>query len=165
MASDDQLHDGTTVDGKHLPPLWEIEWRVVDIACSQLGLDREAVTPESRLFEDLNFDSLDAVEFTMELEDQFDITLSDADCQEWFVNKGITLHSIAELVVHRWGTGKANRSRWTTPRSESPKVPSLPVTQLAPRRNGLTVNSTNSSEKTAKVIANSVDGQMECDVY
>lgn len=69
------------------PPMWEIEWHVVDVACQQLDGDRDSLTPDSRLFEDLDLDSLDAVHFIMELEERFDVTLSEADCQECFVDR------------------------------------------------------------------------------
>lgn len=49
-----------------MPPLWEIEWRVVEITCEQLALDRAQVTPQSRLLEDLHLDSLEVIELIME---------------------------------------------------------------------------------------------------
>lgn len=39
------------------------------------------VTPESRLAEDLNFDSLDCVEATMAMEGEFDIEVSDSEAE------------------------------------------------------------------------------------
>jgi len=41
-----------------------------DLAAKHAGKDREQITPEIRLIQDLGFDSLGTVEFTMELEEE-----------------------------------------------------------------------------------------------
>lgn len=50
---------------------------IQDIVMAQLELNREQVTPESRIIEDLNADSLDVIEISMNLEEQFNITIPD----------------------------------------------------------------------------------------
>ena len=45
--------------------------------CEQLGAPLATVTPDARLVEDLNCDSLDLVELMMEVEDEFGIKLPD----------------------------------------------------------------------------------------
>ncbi len=51
----------------------EIEAKVIDIICDQLQADRDSVTLETSFVDDLNADSLDIAELTMEFEDEFDI--------------------------------------------------------------------------------------------
>lgn len=116
-----------------IPPFWEIEWRVVEIAAEQLGFDREAVTAEARLMQDLTFDSLDAVEFVMELEEQFCITLEEDVTQEFFTRNPTTLHTVAKLVLERWGTGTTDRSHWYGKRGAQDALDSVPATQLGGR--------------------------------
>ncbi len=113
-----------------MPPLWEIEWRVVEITCEQLGLDRARVTPQSRLLEDLHLDSLEVIELIMELEEAFGIWLPDTVCQQFFTQRALTLATLAELVRHRWGTGPPDRSG-RGKRKSGPQEPSrAPFTQL-----------------------------------
>jgi acyl carrier protein len=52
--------------------------RVIAILTQRLGIPPETVTPTAELAEDLGVDSVDAVEFALALEREFDITLPDA---------------------------------------------------------------------------------------
>ncbi len=49
------------------------------ILVDTLSLDAAAITPEASLTEDLDVDSLAAVELAMELESTFDITIEDEE--------------------------------------------------------------------------------------
>ena len=51
--------------------------RVVAILTQRLGIPPDAVTPTAELAEDLGIDSVDAVEFTLALEREFNVTLPD----------------------------------------------------------------------------------------
>ena len=52
--------------------------RIKEIIAEQLGLDNlEDITMESSLIDDLEADSLDAVEIIMALEDEYDIEIPD----------------------------------------------------------------------------------------
>lgn len=53
--------------------------KVVEIIVENLGVNTEDVKPESKLIEDLGADSLDAVELSMALEDEFGITIEDEE--------------------------------------------------------------------------------------
>lgn len=53
--------------------------KVVEIIVENLGVNVEEVKPESKLIEDLGADSLDAVELSMALEDEFGITIEDEE--------------------------------------------------------------------------------------
>jgi len=51
--------------------------KVVDIIANQLGVDKEIVTPEASVVDDLGADSLDVVELVMALEEAFDLEIPD----------------------------------------------------------------------------------------
>ena len=53
--------------------------KVRDIIAKQLDLDPESIKPESSLVDDLKADSLDVVEFIMDLEKEFDLEIPDED--------------------------------------------------------------------------------------
>ena len=51
--------------------------RVREIICDQLDLDEDRVTMDSNLLEDFDADSLDIVDLSMTLEDEFGIEVPD----------------------------------------------------------------------------------------
>ncbi|MBQ8599593.1 MAG: acyl carrier protein [Oscillospiraceae bacterium] len=51
--------------------------KIIDILCDQLDLDREQVTEDSEIIEDLGADSLDIVDLVMTLEEEFDTEITD----------------------------------------------------------------------------------------
>ena len=60
----------------------EVFGRVKEVLVEQLGVDESAITEKASFQEDLDADSLDLVELIMELEDSFDIKISDEDAQK-----------------------------------------------------------------------------------
>ncbi|MEZ5329210.1 MAG: acyl carrier protein [Verrucomicrobiales bacterium] len=56
--------------------------RVADIICEQLGVTTGQLTPDTRFIEDLAADGLDSVELVMAFEEEYQIELSDADCEK-----------------------------------------------------------------------------------
>jgi acyl carrier protein len=70
--------------------------RVVAILTRRLGISPEVVTPTAELAEDLGVDSVDAVEFALALEREFNVTLPDeiiADVR--------TVQEVVDLVCQR----------------------------------------------------------------
>jgi len=59
-----------------------IEERVIDVVVKQLGGNRDQITRETSFVGDLFADSLDAWDLIMELEEEFDITISDDEVEE-----------------------------------------------------------------------------------
>jgi acyl carrier protein len=59
-----------------------IEERVINIVCEQLGTSREKINPQTSFINDLGADSLDTVELVMEFEDEFEINIPDEDAEK-----------------------------------------------------------------------------------
>ncbi|WP_062105105.1 acyl carrier protein [Bacillus niameyensis] len=56
--------------------------RVTKIIVDRLGAEESKVTLEASFKDDLGADSLDVVELVMELEDEFDMEISDDDAEK-----------------------------------------------------------------------------------
>jgi len=56
--------------------------RTADTLFDQLGVDRDLITPEAKLEEDLGADSLDLVEIIMAVEDEFTIDIPDEHAEK-----------------------------------------------------------------------------------
>ncbi|MVO99193.1 MULTISPECIES: acyl carrier protein [Paenibacillus] len=56
--------------------------RVNKIIIDRLGVEESEVTLEASFKDDLGADSLDVVELVMELEDEFDLEISDEDAEK-----------------------------------------------------------------------------------
>ena len=65
---------------------------VKDIIVDSLSCDEEDVTMKARLAEDLNADSLDAVELMMSIEDAFGIEVPDEAAQDMKTVKSIVAY-------------------------------------------------------------------------
>ena len=54
----------------------EILYKVEDVIVDFLAIDRALIKPETKLFEDLDFDSIDAIELILQLEEKYDEKIS-----------------------------------------------------------------------------------------
>ncbi len=70
-----------------------VQAKVADMVVELVGVERTMVVPEARLMQDLNLDSLDAVELTLALEEEFDISVSDEE-----VVRLDTISDVIELI-------------------------------------------------------------------
>lgn len=66
--------------------------KIKALIVEELNVPAEKVTLEARLAEDLGADSIDAVELIMNIEDEFDIQVSDEDAQG--------IKTVGDLVKH-----------------------------------------------------------------
>lgn len=64
-----------------LEDLFMIFEKVVRILAEQLDADPDKITPQTRIAEDLNADSLDVVELVMAVEEEFDIQIPDEEIE------------------------------------------------------------------------------------
>ena len=60
----------------------EIENKVIDIICEQMGAEKSEISQETSFINDLNADSLDTVELVMEFEDEFDMSIPDEEAEK-----------------------------------------------------------------------------------
>ena len=67
--------------------------QVKDALVESLNIDGEGITPESRLKEDLEIDSLAAVELSLDLETEFDVEISDEE-----LSALVTVEVIVKLI-------------------------------------------------------------------
>ena len=67
--------------------------QVKDALVESLNIDGEGITPESRLKEDLEIDSLAAVELSLDLETDFDVEISDEELAAL-----VTVEDIVKLI-------------------------------------------------------------------
>ena len=54
----------------------EIFYKVEDVIVDLLEIDRDLIKPEAKLVEDLDFDSIDAIELILQLEERYDEKIS-----------------------------------------------------------------------------------------
>ena len=59
-----------------------VEQRVFDIVSEHFAYDKEKITRNTTFIEDIGADSLDIVEFVMELEEEFDIQIPDDQAEK-----------------------------------------------------------------------------------
>ncbi len=75
----------------------DIITKVNDILIDKLCIDnRDELRPEAKLADDFGADSLDAVDVTMEIEQQFDISISDYQMHQ--MTDGATVQDIYSMV-------------------------------------------------------------------
>jgi len=67
--------------------------KVKGIVVEALSVDADQVTPSSNLVDDLGADSLARVELVMQIEEEFDIEISDSDSE-----KILTVQAIIDYV-------------------------------------------------------------------
>lgn len=76
-----------------------VEQRVIDVVTRQMGISGDhQVTAEKHIFDDLGADSLDAIEIIMDLEEEFEIELSDEA-----IEQVKTVQALADLIKREQG--------------------------------------------------------------
>ena len=78
--------------------------RVIAILTQRLGISPDVVTTTAELAEDLGVDSVDAVEFALGLEREFNVTLPDE-----IIAEVRTVQDVVDLVCQRTALSQAAR--------------------------------------------------------
>jgi acyl carrier protein len=60
----------------------EIMDRVVNLVAERMGVEPDQLTAETHFVNDLQSDSLDMAELVIDLEEEFDLTISDEEAQK-----------------------------------------------------------------------------------
>ncbi len=63
------------------PTTENVEQKVIELVCNQVDIPKEKISLDSHFIADIGFDSLDIVEFVMQVEDEFNISVSDEDSE------------------------------------------------------------------------------------
>lgn len=66
--------------------------KIKDMLEKQLGIDKSKITEDSDIIKDIGADSLDIVEFLMDAENEWDITIEEEDVKD--------LHTIGDVVKY-----------------------------------------------------------------
>ena len=71
-----------------------VEEKMIDIIVEQLSVDREKVVSGASFVDDLGGDSLDPVELTMAMEEEFDVEIPDEEAE-----KIVTVQNAIDFVA------------------------------------------------------------------
>lgn len=66
--------------------------KIIDMLEKQLGIDKSKITEDSDIIKDIGADSLDIVEFLMDAENEWGITIEEEDVKN--------LHTIGDVVKY-----------------------------------------------------------------
>ncbi|MFH1329665.1 MAG: acyl carrier protein [Actinomycetota bacterium] len=76
----------------------EIQAKLINLLVSELGLERDKITPAASFEEDLEVDSLGVVELLMALEDAFGVSIPDEEAE-----RIVTVGDAVSLVAEKLG--------------------------------------------------------------
>ncbi|MEA2710902.1 MAG: acyl carrier protein [Phycisphaerales bacterium] len=74
----------------------EIQQKLIEMAAEKAGVPVLEVTPATHFVNDLEFDSLDTVEYAMEVEDHFKLSVPDEEAE-----KLTTVGAVVDFVVEQ----------------------------------------------------------------
>lgn len=77
----------------------EMQQKVVNIIANQLGVERDLVTLDANVVDDLGADSLDVVELVMALEEAFDLEIPDEEAEKIRTVKDIIEYLAKSLAL------------------------------------------------------------------
>jgi len=76
-----------------------MQQKVVNIIANQLGVEKDLVTLEANVVDDLGADSLDVVELVMALEEAFDLEIPDEEAEKIRTVKDIIEYLAKSLAL------------------------------------------------------------------
>ena len=75
----------------------QIEEIVIEGLSNNLGCDKNSITLESKIVNDLGADSLDVIELIMKIESKFDIQISDEEAEK-FITVGNAVNYLDSII-------------------------------------------------------------------
>ena len=73
-----------------------IQQKLMELAAEKAGVPVLQVTPATHFVNDLEYDSLDVMEYAMEVEDHFKVSVPDED-----IDKLVTVGAVVDFVVEQ----------------------------------------------------------------
>ena len=70
----------------------EIRDKVVNLVAERMGVEPDQITENTHFVNDLQSDSLDMAELVIDLEEEFDLTISDEEAQK--------IETVGEAIAH-----------------------------------------------------------------
>ena len=75
----------------------QIEEIVIEGLSNNIGCDKNSITLESKIVNDLGADSLDVIELIMKIESKFDIQISDEEAEK-FITVGNAVNYLDSII-------------------------------------------------------------------
>ena len=75
----------------------EITAKIVALAAEHGGVEPASISLETHFVNDLHFDSLELVEFTMDLEEEFELTVPDEEAAKLLIVGAVIEYVLAHL--------------------------------------------------------------------
>lgn len=79
-----------------LQSISQLQQEIFDLAASVVSTSVEEITSETRFVDDLNYDSIDMIEFVMQAEEKFGIDVPDDEA-----SRIDTVGQVVELLAHK----------------------------------------------------------------
>jgi acyl carrier protein len=70
----------------------EIKEKVIELVAERMGVEPDQITEQTHFVNDLQSDSLDMAELVIDLEEAFDLTISDEEAQK--------IETVGEAIEH-----------------------------------------------------------------
>jgi acyl carrier protein len=70
----------------------DIKDKVIELVADRMGVDADQITEQTHFVNDLQSDSLDMAELVIDLEEAFDLTISDEEAQK--------IETVGEAIEH-----------------------------------------------------------------
>jgi acyl carrier protein len=77
----------------------QITQKIADVLAKEFAIDRNAIKPEAKLFEDLDLDSIDAIDLAVKLDTELGIKLVESELRSIR-----TVSDVVEIIFKRTST-------------------------------------------------------------
>lgn len=77
----------------------EVIQKIITLTAEKIQCEPKDITYKSKFGEDLRFDSLDCVEFVMDIEDEFDLTIPDEEAEKFITIDDAAIYVWTQLLI------------------------------------------------------------------